>query len=129
MGDRTLTILGFLGYALFLNQITKFKAERGKYTLGLETQHPQLELDMLKRTEVQLNLRLDSAYVVVTVTDNGTGFNPTAISKKSHGLMGMRYRVEAHAGKLRLQSSVGNGTQIEAWLPIKVEDAIVALEK
>ena len=71
-------------------------------------------------SQVQLKLRLDSNHVVVTVIDNGKGFNPAAVQKNSHGLTGMRYRVEAHGGKMRLNSSIGNGTQIEAWLPINV---------
>ena len=71
-------------------------------------------------SHVQLKLRLDGGYVLVTVIDNGKGFNPAAIAKNSHGLTGMRYRVEAHGGRLRLSSSIGNGTQIEAWLPATV---------
>jgi signal transduction histidine kinase len=266
MGVNTLTVLGLLGYTLFLNHIAKFNAERRKYALALEMQHEQLELDVLRRTEelseltlhlqtarederahvarelhdelgalltaakfdiarlkrslgniepqvedrihhlnetinqgialkrritedlrpsaltnlgliaaleiqarefqsrsgltlklalnmqvvplsdeakltvyrlvqesftniakhanasqVQLSLRLNANSVVVTVTDDGNGFNPAAIAKTSHGLKGMRYRVEAHGGKLHLKSSAGNGTQIEAWLPSKLE--------
>ena len=74
-------------------------------------------------SQVQLNLRLDGPYVVVTVTDNGRGFNSSKVPKNSHGLTGMRYRVEAQGGKISLKSSIGNGTQIEAWLPIKVDSA------
>ena len=74
-------------------------------------------------SEVQLNLRLEGGHVVVTVIDDGCGFNPAEVLKTSHGLTGMRYRVEAHGGRMRLKSSIGAGTQIEAWLPIKVEDA------
>ncbi len=73
-----------------------------------------------KASEVQIKLRVEDANVVVTVIDNGCGFNPSAVLKSSHGLTGMRYRVESQGGKIRVNSSVGNGTQIEAWLPTKI---------
>ncbi len=72
-------------------------------------------------SQVQLNLHVENKFVVISVIDNGRGFNPTAVAKSSHGLTGMRYRVEAQGGKLRLKSSVGTGTRVEAWLPINVE--------
>ena len=34
-----------------------------------------------------------------------------------HGLLGMRYRVEAEGGTMRLSSKPGEGTLIEATLP------------
>ena len=54
---------------------------------------------------------------LVAVQDNGRGFDPAARRGSTHGLMGMRYRVEAEAGQMRLESSPGKGTRIEAWLP------------
>jgi signal transduction histidine kinase len=54
---------------------------------------------------------------LVSVQDDGRGFDPAARRGSAHGLMGMRYRVEAAAGEMRLQSSPANGTRIEAWLP------------
>ena len=35
----------------------------------------------------------------------------------AHGLTGMRYRVEAEGGRLRIDAGPGRGTVIEAWLP------------
>ncbi len=74
-------------------------------------------------SQVQIKLAVEGANVLVSVIDNGCGFNPAAVPKSSHGLSGMRYRVESHGGKMRLKSSVGNGTQIDAWLPIKLVTA------
>ena len=36
----------------------------------------------------------------------------------THGLIGMRYRVEADGGSMRLESAPGKGTLIEAILPV-----------
>jgi signal transduction histidine kinase len=54
---------------------------------------------------------------LVSVQDDGRGFDPAERRGSAHGLMGMRYRVEAEAGHMRLESAPGKGTRIEAWLP------------
>ena len=69
-------------------------------------------------TEVHLKLRVDDTHVIATVIDNGRGFDPAVMPKNSHGLTGMRYRVAAHGGEIWINSTIGSGTQIDAWLPI-----------
>ena len=61
-------------------------------------------------------LQQEGDTVLVSVSDNGRGFDTDA-SRNTHGLVGMRYRVEAERGELRVQSSAGKGTVIEARLP------------
>jgi signal transduction histidine kinase len=58
---------------------------------------------------------LDGA--VVSVRDNGRGFDPSLRRGSAHGLMGLRYRIEAEGGHLTVTSAPGQGTLIEAWLP------------
>ena len=53
----------------------------------------------------------------IVVQDDGVGFDSSARHASTHGLMGMRYRVEAEGGLMRVQSQRGQGTRIEAWLP------------
>ena len=53
----------------------------------------------------------------VTVRDDGVGFDPSAQPHSAHGLVGMRYRVEAEGGTLALVSAPGRGTQIRVSLP------------
>lgn len=55
--------------------------------------------------------------VQVSVRDNGVGFDPGRQAPSAHGLMGMRFRVEAEQGRLRLVSAPGQGTLIEVTLP------------
>ena len=57
------------------------------------------------------------AGAVVQVCDDGCGFDPGVRRGTTHGLMGLRYRVEAEGGEWRVQSRPGGGTPIEAWLP------------
>lgn len=55
--------------------------------------------------------------VCVRVTDDGIGFDPSAHKPSSHGLFGMRHRVEAVGGRLAIRSAPQRGTSIEALLP------------
>ena len=54
----------------------------------------------------------------IAVKDNGVGFDSTVQRAATHGLLGMRYRVEAEGGSMRLESKPGQGTLIEAVLPV-----------
>jgi len=54
---------------------------------------------------------------LVSVQDNGIGFDTDVPRLQRHGLLGMRYRVEAEGGTMRLSSKPGEGTLIEATLP------------
>lgn len=54
----------------------------------------------------------------VRVADDGKGFDPAVRPGSAHGLMGMRYRVEAEGGAMQVRSqSLGGGTVIDAWIP------------
>ena len=57
------------------------------------------------------------------VCDNGRGFDPALIALNTHGLLGMRFRVEAEQGQWRVQASPGEGTTIEARLPAQTSFA------
>jgi signal transduction histidine kinase len=71
-----------------------------------------------KASEVVVTLQPSSAGgAAVAVRDNGVGFDPQEPRLARHGLIGMRYRVEADGGTMRLESSPGQGTLIEATLP------------
>ncbi len=58
-------------------------------------------------------------HLEVCVVDDGKGFeNKIAESAGGHGLQGMRFRVRACGGDLRIRSSPGNGTSITATIPL-----------
>ena len=79
-----------------------------------------------KATEVEVKLSsLDEQHVRIAVRDNGVGFDAGIQRIATHGLIGMRYRVEAEGGSMRLVSSPGQGTLIEAILPVTDIDAPV----
>jgi signal transduction histidine kinase len=66
---------------------------------------------------VWVSLACKDNQIEVCVRDDGIGFDTGKISSKSHGLLGMRLRVEAEQGVLELVSSPGQGTSIRARWP------------
>ncbi|MEL1265508.1 sensor histidine kinase [Pseudoxanthomonas putridarboris] len=66
----------------------------------------------------EVSLAASPREVTLRVRDNGAG---GAIAP-GNGLTGMRERVEAHGGRLRIESAPRQGTQLEATLPISGED-------
>jgi signal transduction histidine kinase len=66
---------------------------------------------------VWISVTQNAGRVVVTVRDDGVGFDPTAVQRSAYGLMGMRYRVEAEHGTLTVESAPGRGTLLRASLP------------
>lgn len=62
-------------------------------------------------TEVDIQLFNHAGELVVTLDDNGKGFD-TMVAKKGIGLKNMRARVESLGGTLEISSDVGQGTSI-----------------
>src|SRR5438105_6752545 len=74
---------------------------------------------------VEVTLRERHGLAEISVRDDGVGFDPMQRRPSAHGLLGMRYRVEAEGGRFALQSAPGEGTRIHATLPMQA--AAVAL--
>lgn len=66
---------------------------------------------------VEINLHDYHNHVEVEIGDDGRGFDVRAARPSTHGLAGMRHRVEAAGGRLTVQSRPGSGTRIKAVLP------------
>jgi signal transduction histidine kinase len=66
-----------------------------------------------------VEVRVDGSpeQVVVTVTDDGSGFDP-ARARRGMGLANMAGRVEAAGGSFRLETAPGKGTVVRASLPM-----------
>ena len=69
-------------------------------------------------SEVHVLLRRAGDRALVRVQDDGRGFDPQQVREGSHGLLGMRFRVRSCGGDLVLRSAPGQGTTIEATLPV-----------
>ena len=65
-------------------------------------------------SKVEIRLSGENNLVVLTIADNGKGFDMPADSGMGMGLHSMRERMEALGGELRVDSKPGQGTQISA---------------
>ena len=74
---------------------------------------------------VEVQLDLDSELVHLAVEDDGRGFDLRSVAASfselaqqgSFGLMGIQERVELLGGRMAIHSHLGQGTQLEVWLP------------
>jgi signal transduction histidine kinase len=69
-------------------------------------------------SEATIVMKNYANHVIVEVADNGKGFDALRMRPSTHGLAGMRHRVEAARGKLTISSAPGKGTRLSAMLPI-----------
>lgn len=68
-------------------------------------------------TQITISMQNMDGYVTVEVRDNGIGFDLDALTSSTHGLTGMRHRVEATGGRLTITTGPRAGTSITAMLP------------
>ena len=66
---------------------------------------------------IGIHLVSNADKLVLTVTDNGSGFDPTKLAGGGSGLRGMRDRATLFDGHLSVLSTPGRGTRIELRLP------------
>ena len=67
--------------------------------------------------QVEISVRNYDNHVEVDIRDDGKGFDVAQVRPSTHGLAGMRHRVEAAGGRLTVSSTPGRGTRISAVLP------------
>jgi signal transduction histidine kinase len=68
---------------------------------------------------IKVTLMEVDASAVVQVEDDGQGFDASKTPTGSHGIRGMRFRVEATGGRLDVWSQAGKGTRLTAIIPLQ----------
>lgn len=127
--------LSHLGLTASLEILTREFAERCGIPLATDFEHVELsgsvQLTVYRLVQesltniakyadaknITVSLQNQGGYTLVEVIDDGAGFDTANISATSHGIHGMRHRVEAAGGKLTVTSKPGNGTRVHAALP------------
>jgi signal transduction histidine kinase len=70
-------------------------------------------------TEVDVALALDGDRLVLTVRDNGKGYDAeAAATRKSYGVLGIRERARTLGGNARIERLASGGTQVEIVIPL-----------
>lgn len=77
-----------------------------------------------KATHVKLGLFEEEDKVVLSIQDNGQGFEIHNIEVHGHGIAGMRHRTQMFDGSLTLHAAPGKGTHIEVRLPLNSRPVI-----
>ncbi len=74
-------------------------------------------------SRVQVLIGQMNGEVHFVIEDDGCGFDPNSVESENHlGLVIMQTRAERSGGRITINSSLGAGTQIEAWFPLKTSD-------
>ena len=71
-----------------------------------------------KATRVLVSVQRESAAVHVRIEDDGVGFDQANIKSATHGIAGMRLRIDTLGGTMRVDSQPGLGARLEATLPV-----------
>jgi signal transduction histidine kinase len=69
-------------------------------------------------SEINLGLITRTNNMIVTITDNGKGFDQSMAGSNGNGLINMKKRAEELGGSFDIQSSPGNGTRISFKIKI-----------
>jgi ligand-binding sensor domain-containing protein/signal transduction histidine kinase len=102
-------------------QTHRFKADIEQQLLRIGEQAMLNSVRHAKATEVHLKLQYDEDAVLLRVSDNGSGFNPGALTNESsqhYGLTSMQERTEQAGGELNIVTHPGGGTAVEIVIPV-----------
>ncbi len=137
--------LSNLGLVATLEILARDFAERADIQIDCELQAVELDPDSeltvfrlvqealtniakyARARRVRIALSRRDGMALISVTDDGVGFDPVQPRIGSHGLLGMRYRVEGDGGRLEVSSVVGCGSQLQATLPLRQAPTAQAL--
>ena len=70
-------------------------------------------------SRVEVHLAISPSHLAFTVRDDGTGFDPHAVTNSGHGLSNLQRRAERLKGICRLESAPGRGTTVVFKAPLK----------
>jgi signal transduction histidine kinase len=76
-----------------------------------------------RASHVNLTLQKEGVRLVLTIQDNGQGFDPEAVNK-GMGLSNIRERAELSGGSSDLRSGMGKGTTIRVSWPIQMRGEV-----
>ncbi len=91
-------------------------AETAAYRIVQEAVTNITKYAQAKQVWISLGRQGDS--VLLSVRDDGLGFDTASPRAQRYGLVGMRFRAEAEHGRLRVHSTPGHGTRIVLTLPL-----------
>jgi PAS domain S-box-containing protein len=67
---------------------------------------------------IKVTLGVDNGEVMLSIADDGRGFDPASVRRGRWGMSTMRERAEAAGGRLAVESAPGQGTTVRASVPL-----------
>ena len=101
-----------------LNERTNKDQKLAIYRIVQEEMNNIVKYAHASKVTVHIDVTIDEIYL--KISDNGTGFDPLKV-EKGLGLSNIINRVEALEGKVTIESSPGNGSQVTVHLPTQIE--------
>jgi signal transduction histidine kinase len=146
INDLSPSSLNQFGLFLEINNLSKLISESTNIDIKIESTfyneriHPDVELAIYRivkefinnsikhadATEVDITIKLLANDLIISIRDNGKGFDPKLLNNNGHGhgLRNMESRVYLLNGKSELISQIGQGTRLEICIPLSKEDII-----
>lgn len=97
-----------------LNLALRVEVRRNIYLVVREALHNVVK--HAAATEVGISMKLNKYEIIITIKDNGKGFNPGNLEFPGNGLINMKRRLSDINGEFRVRSKVGEGTELELLL-------------
>jgi len=72
-----------------------------------------------KASKVSVSIMVDLKYLKLEIEDNGIGMDMALVGSETHGLTGMRHRVQAIGGQLEIVSQPNKGVFTRALIPLE----------
>jgi two-component system NarL family sensor kinase len=72
---------------------------------------------------VKIRLEVIKDKLRLIIADDGTGFKTGQIAKDRYGLIGLNERTKLLKGKLKMESTIGQGTRFECTIPLENKNA------
>ncbi|MCL6446493.1 MAG: sensor histidine kinase [Alicyclobacillus sp.] len=69
-------------------------------------------------SQVEIRMARQDRLLVISITDNGKGFDPNVIPHGHYGIVGMRERAQFLHGTLDIQSTIGEGSTFTITVPV-----------
>jgi signal transduction histidine kinase len=126
-----------MGMVLAIRHLAENAAQRGGFSLDLQTPHQDLRLsanieqavyrisqealansvEHANASTVSVFMECEAGCLKLSIADNGCGFDVNTASQNGHfGLLGMRERADMISGHLHISSIQGYGTTVELLL-------------
>lgn len=67
---------------------------------------------------LRMDVFMTKQRIVLSIQDDGQGFDPAAVVTDSHGLENMRDRMASIGGSLDLETQAGSGTTLRLYIPL-----------